>query len=134
MIQYKENKSCVKISCEKDSSQINKFILFKNSFSKNFYVIPLIVFFFHLLIFPNQTSAQFSQQGINIFNGVSQFASNHSDEIRNTIIDDSGYIYTTGMISDSIGLHHFSTIKFDKNGNKIWQAIYNEGKFSKYAG
>lgn len=134
MIQYKENKSCVKISCEKDSSQINKFILFKNSFSKNFYVIPLIVFFFHLLIFPNQTFAQFSQQGINIFNGVSQFASNHSDEIRNTIIDDSGYIYTTGMISDSIGLHHFSTIKFDKNGNKIWQAIYNEGKFSKYAG
>ena len=106
----------------------------KKYLQKEFFGLTIVIFFFLLLKFPTQTIAQFNQSGINIFNGVSQFASNHADEIRNTIIDDSGYIYTVGMISDNIGMHHISTIKLDKNGNKQWQAIYNEGKFSKYAG
>ena len=106
----------------------------KKYLKKEFFGLTIVIFFFLLLKFPTQTIAQFNQSGINIFNGVSQFASNHADEIRNTIIDDSGFIYTVGMISDNIGWHHISTIKLDKNGNKQWQAIYNEGKFSKYAG
>lgn len=103
--------------------EINKFEFDKFTASHN-----LIIYF------AVKVNAQFSERWVNSFNSTDQYTSTQHEFIYESVIDDSGNIITTGMTLYGDNQNGIITTKFDGEGNKLWQKIYPEGAFFKYAG
>jgi uncharacterized delta-60 repeat protein len=65
----------------------------------------------------------FAQEWVARYNGPGSL----SDQAKAITVDDSGYIYVTGMSVGSGTGGDYATIKYDKDGNEIWVARYDGG-------
>lgn len=76
-----------------------------------------------LLIIPNSTFPQVSQQWVSLYGGPS----GREDGTYSLVIDKSGNTYVTGWIRNSttIESEDYATVKYNSSGDTVWVRIYN---------
>jgi len=62
-----------------------------------------------------------AQEWIARYNGPG----NYYDTAEDLFVDDSGYVYVTGWVSDIDSFEDYITIKYDNDGNEVWAVQYN---------
>lgn len=78
-----------------------------------------IIFLF--LAFAVTANAQVTAQWTSVYNGVSS----DTDEVADIAVDNSGFVYVTGFSKSSSSGKDIVTLKYDPQGNQVWQAAYN---------
>jgi hypothetical protein len=81
------------------------------------------IFFVNLCIVFSLFSQLFAQEWVVRYNG----SGNLSDQANAIAIDDSQFIYVTGMSVGSGTYGDYVTIKYNQSGNEIWVARYDGG-------
>jgi uncharacterized delta-60 repeat protein len=76
--------------------------------------------FILLAVLTSMVRAQVNQEWIAAYNGPS----GSIDSVRNLAVDNSGNVYVTGS-STSSNLLDFTTLKYDSDGNLLWESRYD---------
>jgi len=89
----------------------------KMEFFQNIFILFLILLPFNN-IFAEQPP---KQRWVTSYSGTG----NGYDEAMDIVIDKSGNVFVTGVSYGEGSLSDYLTIKYDKNGNKLWESRYN---------
>ncbi|MBX7043385.1 MAG: SBBP repeat-containing protein [Ignavibacteria bacterium] len=86
-----------------------------------FRLITVLVFICLISATGLVSKAQVTAQWTSVYNGVSS----DTDEVADIAVDNSGFVYVTGFSKSFTGGKDIVTLKYDPQGNQVWQAVYN---------